>query len=368
MEAKKKRVLIFSTAYLPLIGGAEVAVKEITDRLPDYEWVMITARLRPDLRESEKMGNIQVYRVGKGDVWDKFRLVFSGPKKASSLGRFDVVWSIMASYAGFAALRYKKKTGTKMLLTLQEGDSKAHIYSRVWFVWPWFKQIFAKADRVQAISKYLAAWGKEMGATCNIDVVPNGVKIQTGGSQQKRDDLKRVITVSRLVKKNGLEYLVEAMAEVNKKYSSPIVLQIIGDGELEKSLKKLAERIGLEDQRTVIFAGAVSNDVVYSQLHQADVFVRPSISEGLGNAFLEAMAMNVPVVATNVGGISDFLTDGETGLFCTHDPKDIADKILRVLNDPALSERLRTNARKMVEEKYAWNTIAEKMKNIFETV
>ena len=74
------------------------------------------------------------------------------------------------------------------------------------------------------------------------------------------------------------------------------------------------------------------------------------------------------MVATAVGGIPDFLQDGATGLFCTHDPKDIAEKILNVLNDPALAEKISVNARKMIEEKYSWDTVAGEMKNIFATI
>jgi len=84
----KKTILIFSTAYLPLIGGAEIAVKEITDRLPDYEFTLITARLKKELPTEEKIGNVQVYRIGKGNAFDKFRLILDGPKKAIELGKF----------------------------------------------------------------------------------------------------------------------------------------------------------------------------------------------------------------------------------------------------------------------------------------
>src|SRR3989338_9428218 len=125
----KKRVLVFSTAYLPLIGGAEIAVKEITDRLPDVEFVMVTARLKKELPSVEKLGNVSVHRIGNGGSFDKLRLVFSGWKYALKLGKFDAIWAIMASYGGFAALRYKKKNPcTPFLLTLQEGDSKWDIY------------------------------------------------------------------------------------------------------------------------------------------------------------------------------------------------------------------------------------------------
>jgi glycosyltransferase involved in cell wall biosynthesis len=103
-------------------------------------------------------------------------------------------------------------------------------------------------------------------------------------------------------------------------------------------------------------------------LHISNIFIRPSRSEGLGNSFLEAMAAGIPVIATPVGGIPDFLKDGETGLFCEVDnPRSIAQKVEKLLKDKESREYIVKNARKMVEEKYQWEAIAERMKEIFES-
>ncbi len=188
MDAKK-RILIFSTAYLPFVGGAEIAVKEITDRIQDTQFVMITARLKSDLKEHEKIGNVEVYRIGKGNKWDKIRFIFQGFRKAQELGEFDLVWSIMASYAGFSALKYKEMhKNVPFLLTLQEGDSRSHIYRRVWWCWWRFKRIFSSADSISAISTYLAEWGKNMGAKGEVRVVPNGVDV--GKFEDTRDKIQ----------------------------------------------------------------------------------------------------------------------------------------------------------------------------------
>ncbi len=363
----KNRILIFSTAYLPMVGGAEVAVKEITDRLPDFEFVMITAKLKKELPDSETIGNIVVHRIGKGNGWDKYRLIISGWKKAKDLGVFDSVWSIMASYAGFAALRFKKRNPhIPFLLTLQEGDSRWDIYKHVWWCWPYFKQIFKRADKIQAISGYLKKWAESLGATCAIEVVPNGVAIETALPENAHADVKRVITVSRLVKKNGLEYLIRAMKIVNEYQPQPIVLKIIGDGELRNKLETLGKKLGIADR--FVITGSVSYREVYERLAQADVFVRPSLSEGLGNAFLEAMAMGVPVIGTRVGGIPDFLKDGETGWFCeSKNPESIAEKVMYVLDkkNKAVVEKVVHNARELVRRIYSWELIAERMKQLF---
>ncbi len=82
--------------------------------------------------------------------------------------------------------------------------------------------------------------------------------------------------------------------------------------------------------------------------------------------FLEAMAAGIPVIATNVGGIPDFLHNGETGLFCEiHNPKSIAEKVKILLENKELVQKITANAKEMVLRDYDWNLIAEKMRNIF---
>ena len=103
----------------------------------------------------------------------------------------------------------------------------------------------------------------------------------------------------------------------------------------------------------------------------ADVFCRPSLSEGLGNSFLEAMAAGVPVVATPVGGIPDFLRDGKTGWFCrVNDPASIAEKIKYILDEQnkAEAQKVINNAKQMVLDKYDWDGIAGQMENIFKAL
>ena len=113
-------------------------------------------------------------------------------------------------------------------------------------------------------------------------------------------------------------------------------------------------------------AGFVKPEDIPQYLAVSDVFVRPSLSEGLGNSFLEAMEAGLPVIGTKVGGIPDFLIDGETGLFCEiNDPKSIAEKIKLALSDIGLREKMIAKGKRMVEERYDWNLVAGKMHGIF---
>ena len=361
------KVLIFSTAYFPLIGGAEVAVKEITDRIKGFEFDMITAKIQKELKEEEKINNINVYRVGFGSNFDKYLLPFLGLKKAISLNKkrdYKLAWSIMASFGGFLGLRFKKKfPHIPWLLTLQEGDPPEEILKKVGIFKYWFYQIFKQTDYIQAISNFLSNWAKNMGAKSPIEVVPNGVDLDMFRSDFKvrplqRSDLK-ILTVSRLVKKNGVADLIKA----GQYLDFPFKIVIIGSGSDEEKLKKLAKDKGLKDK--VVFEGEINHRDLAKYYSSADVFVRASLSEGLGISFLEAMATGLPIIGTPVGGIPDFLEDRKTGLFCqVNNPQDIAEKIKEILENDELRKTLIHNGLNLVREKYSWNSVAQKMERI----
>ncbi len=371
------KILIFSTAYLPLVGGAELAIREITDRLPEHSFVLITARLRRTFLPRERIGNVEIHRVGWGISFDKWLLPFWGLRLAISLHKeepFGAVWGIMASYGGLAASWFKRLfREVPFILTLQEGDSLSHIYKRARFFMPIFRRIFTRADRVTAISRFLAEWAQNMNVRAPIYVIPNGVdldrfripepNIKKEGLRERlgiKAGEKVIITTSRLVEKNGVGDLIAAMQYLPRE----VHLLILGTGHLEAPLKAQAKRLGLGVRAQ--FQGAVSPDEIQSYLHASDIFCRPSLSEGLGNSFLEAMAAGVPVVATPVGGIPDFLINGENGLFCeVSNPKSIAEQVRLLLGNDEFRKILVGNALRVVRERYNWDGIAQNMGKVF---
>lgn len=387
---KPRRILIFSLSYFPrLVGGAEVAVKEITDRIPPSEIVFDMVTLGDGISpREEKIGNVNVYRLsgGAGTV-EKLLYPWKASLMAQKLLRtniYDAVWAIMASYAGYAAYLLKRKyERLPVILNIQEGDN---FRRRQGIFRPVFVRIFRNADYIHALSAYLAAWSREVGAACPVEIVPNAVdtSLFTGKvSQLSLDDLGKkycrkdgdifLITTSRLVAKNGVGDIISSLQFLPKN----VKLLVLGQGPLENELKCQALKLGLNytDEppvnpgNRVHFAGYVEHRDMPPYLAMSDVFVRPSISEGLGISFLEAMAAGVPVIATAVGGIPDFLKEGVTGLFAeVRNPKSIAGQVERYLNDPKLREAVVKKARAMIVEKYDWDRIAGEMRRIFDSI
>jgi glycosyltransferase involved in cell wall biosynthesis len=387
-----KRILIFSVAFHPFIGGAEIAVKEITDRLlpQEFEFHLLTVNLDGRQKKTEKIGNIVVHRIGSG-FFGKFLFPFLGFRYACKLHKeqvFDSAWSIMASQASIAAVKFKKKyPAVKLVLTVQEGDDEEHLKRYVFgnaflykiLIRPWHVGAFRKADLITAISSHLAERSIENGATAPIYVIPNGVDMSLFSQpvmQERIEELMKtlgktlddrfIITTSRLVKKNAVDDLLRALALLPVYFK----LLVLGIGPEMRSLKHRATAEGVADR--VKFIGFVGHKEIPAYLAVSDVFVRPSLSEGMGNSFIEAMAARIPVVATPVGGIPDFIFDVQknyserpTGWLANpRDPEDLAEKISSVFENKELLQFILNNAFELVKAKYDWDIIAQKMKEI----
>ena len=169
-----------------------------------------------------------------------------------------------------------------------------------------------------------------------------------------------LITTGRLVYKNAVEDIIAALPKLDPNYK----FLSVGTGDDERAaLKEIARNLKVEER--VVWKGFVSHDELPAYLKSSEIFIRPSRSEGLGNSFLEAMAAGVPVIGTFVGGIRDFLKEGETGLICQADnPHSIAQKAMKFSKDKESRDYITKNAQEMVKGKYEWTNIAGKMKEI----
>jgi len=378
-----KRVAVFTTDdFLPPAGGAEVALGEMIQRFPDIHFDIFCARIRKEASAFEERGKVRFFRFGVGiPKFDKILFASQAHKRAfheHGQEPYDLIWSVMASYSGFAARKMKIKTGIPFLLTLQEGDPIEYILKKVRFVRSTFGDIFARADGLQAISSFLKDWGVSMGfrgkSAC---VIPNGVDIAqytaplpAGVVEKQREefgfsqDATVLITTSRLVKKNGVGDVISALVELPK----DVCFVICGSGELQSALQAQVRELGLTER--VRFLGFVGRGDIPRMLKASDIFIRPSLTEGLGNSFLEAMATEMPVIATLVGGIPDFLTDGETGFVCEPgDPDSVVRAVTRIQEtSPEDIKRIKATAKHMVEDRYSWKTVVAGMKEMFHSL
>ncbi|MBP9757504.1 MAG: glycosyltransferase, partial [Candidatus Pacebacteria bacterium] len=193
-----KRILIFSLTYHPFVGGAEVAIKEITDRLPEYEFHMITLRFDKMLSPVEQVGNITVYRLGpaimNAHVSDRnmpftlrlAKLLFpiNAAFAAFVLHReyhYSATWAMMANHAGFAGMLFKLfHPNVPHVLELQDGRAFSDMKERqpiLRFIWPLYERVYRAANIIKVISHFLAGEVSKLGVSVPVPVIPNGVDV-----------------------------------------------------------------------------------------------------------------------------------------------------------------------------------------------
>ena len=395
-----KKVLIFSLNYYPrFIGGAEVAIKEITDRISphDITFHMVTLRFDSTLPKVEQVGNVLVHRIGfvraNPTIADlkKYPLhynkhVFQAVAAFYALHlhmkyRYDGVWAMMAHSCGVPAALFKVfAPRVKYLLTLQEGDPLEYIERTVRPAWPLFVRAFTSANEIQAISHFLGAWARRMGFKGALDIIPNAVHTKHFSRPYAEEELHPIrekigkkegdvylITTSRLVEKNAVDDVITSMALL----PDNIHFAILGIGPDESKLRALAIEKKVESR--VHFLGQVDHVEMPKYLRVSDIFIRPSRSEGMGNSFVEAMAAGLPVIATQEGGIADFLFDPElnkdkkpTGRAVPKDdPIAIARQVREYMENPERTAEIVNNAKELAFSTYDWDLIARNMKSLF---
>jgi glycosyltransferase involved in cell wall biosynthesis len=258
-----------------------------------------------------------------------------------------------------------KATGVKMVTT-------CHGFFRP----RWFRKAFpCWGQAVIAISKPVARHLREdFGVAQNkIYLIANGIDLNRfvmTNDQMRRDsrqkweiaDTPLIGIIARLSSVKGIHVLIEAMPLVLEKIPSANLL-IAGQGPEENALKKLAQDMLLEAH--VHFKNTI--DQTQELLCALDVFVMPSLMEGLGLSVIEAQACGIPVVASRVGGLVDLIEDGKNGyLVPVQDPGILADRIADVLKDPQKSRNMAQQARLNVEQNFSADLMLKKTLQAYE--
>jgi glycosyltransferase involved in cell wall biosynthesis len=167
------------------------------------------------------------------------------------------------------------------------------------------------------------------------------------------------------VHKNAIDDVIRAMVDL----PDHVKFVIFGSGPDETMLKSLAASLGVANR--VLFRGQIGHEEMPRYLKACDIFIRPSRSEGMGNSFVEAMAAELPVIATQAGGIADFLFDakrnpeqGTTGWAVDVDsPEQIRLAVEDIMNHPEKVAAVVARAKAMAVDKYDWDLVAKRMRD-----
>ena len=237
------------------------------------------------------------------------------------------------------------------------------------------EEAVSSIDQVCAVSRAIGDAAEALALPQRpVQIVPNGadteVFLPRPASEARArlglpDDGPAISYVGKLVPRKGVDTLIEAMGILSRRPGGAPRLLAAGIGEMREPLERRAAELGVADR--IHWAGKVAHDEVGWWMSAGDLFVLPSLSEGLPTVVCEAMNCGLPVVATAVDGTPEIVRDGVTGLLVPpSQPEPLAAALGRILDDPALAAGMSAEALRIGREEYTWAANARRMTEIYE--
>lgn len=279
----------------------------------------------------------------------------------------DVIHSHFGWPEGFGGLLTKAVTGTPVIATMRGMDVLVErnlgyglrlspFYDNA------LRMLLRNADRTTHVSDFIRKHAIELGATtATARTVRKGVDcdhFKPADETETQPDCPIVLAVGGLVNRKGFDWILRALSRLVD--SHRFAVAIAGDGPERAALEDLCNQLGLSSRTT--FHGDVARHEIQDLFSRCDVFVLGSICEGSGNVLLEALASGKPVVCTDSGGPSEYVTDGVSGFVVpVADPAAMASRIAQLLDDPPLRRELGRTGRNHATTRYAYKTMLDEI-------
>ncbi|KXB07348.1 hypothetical protein AKJ54_00360 [candidate division MSBL1 archaeon SCGC-AAA382K21] len=368
---EKMRVLMLNYEFPPIGGGAANANKHIFDQFSedkDLEIDLITSS-KDDYKKVRYSKNITLYRLDvnkeKHHHWKQSEILkytWKAFEKSLSLRKrknYDLIHAWFTIPCG--AIPYLAGFDEPLLISLRGSDVPGYnqrFTLQYKILKPLVKRVWKRGDRVVANSEDLKELALETSPEKDIDVISNGVDTEKFTPNYEINEKIRIICVSRLVERKGIDYLIKAIKDLR------VDLEIVGKGKQEEDLKNLVNNLGLDDK--VKFIGRVPHEKIPEYYRNSDIFALPSFYEGMSNSVLEALASGLPLVLTDTGG-SSRLVDNNGKIV----PKRNIEKLKEAIKDlMSNKERLWKMGRRSreISLKMSWKDVAERYLKTYEEI
>ena len=233
---------------------------------------------------------------------------------------------------------------------------------------PIIRAIWDNAAAVVACSDGLRDLARATDTDVKIDVIPDGVDLATFVPVQREayPKIVRCLAIGRLIPRKGFQLLIRALPKIVDKVSQNFQIEIVGDGPYQKELMGLAEKLGVASY--IRFAGTVPYPELPQKYREADIFVLPSLAEGMPLVVLEAMGTALPIIASQVQGIDELVAQDVNGaLFAPGDVEGLAGCLVKLINAGERRVEMGNASREKVKP-YDWKKIAESYLTLYEDI
>ena len=381
-KIKNKKILMFNHEFPPIGGGGGWVSYFLGKHFAaaGHEVHLITSQFR-DCRigRGEVTSPVQGFHVHRVRALRKNRDVCAVHEMltyavSSSLYglRFakqfqpDIVQVFFGIPAGGGAYLLQKRRGVPYVVFLGGRDVPSRNPDPPYYRWlylllkPIIRAIWGNASAVVACSDGLRELARETDVDVKIDVIPDGLDLGRFEPVQRDPcpEKVRVLTIGRLIPRKGFQFLIRALPQIIEKTEThDFEIEIVGDGPYQGELLKLSEDLGVASH--IRFAGSVPYSELPQKYRDADVFILPSLAEGMPLVVLEAMGTGLPIVASRVQGIDELVVEDINGaLFDAGDVDGLAHALVKLIN--AGEGRLEMGKASVERVKpYDWKHIAD---------
>jgi glycosyltransferase involved in cell wall biosynthesis len=348
-----KKIKVLEVINSLKIGGAELLLKNFAieaKKNNQYTVDVCTLYATNDARSIEEIKKKNV-RIWSLNLKNKYTLSSVGKiKKIIERENYDIVHVHLFPASAFVALSSLFLPNNIRYIFTEHSTFNRRRTIKIFkivdgFIYKRYLKIICSSKQVQnSLIKWIPK-NKE-----KTEVIHNGTPIHSKSYSHQLIKKYDILFVGRLVHQKGIRFLLEAISILQNKYKKYIKAAVVGGGPLEKELKKTCEELNIDD--SVEFLG-IRRDI--DQLMKSSkLFVLPSCWEGFGIVLIEAMKNRLPIIATNIGGIPEIITDGNEGMLIPKANSEIlAESINKVLEDEKLRSKLIQNAYRKVQKEYS---------------
>lgn len=374
------KVLFFNYEYPPLGGGAANATAYILkeySKIPDLYVDLVTSSIDSEYHLERIGENIFVHRIPIGKKGENLHYqsqrellvylwrAYFFSRKLLGKNKYGLSHSFFTVPCGLISLILRWQYKMPYIISLRGSDVPGYSdrFSLLYkFITPLVRIIWNKSSAVIANSRGLKELALKTDPGKKIGIIYNGIDInqfiksKVHKVENSNDKKFKILCVTRITPRKGVRYLIEAFKKLSEKHEN-ISLEIIGEGDDKNNLENLAKDFGIGSK--VFFTGLVPHDELPPYFEKADVFVLPSLNEGMSNSMLEALASGLPLVATDTGGTRELVKEEKNGFIIKmKDSSDLAEKIEKLIGNNDLRKKMGEESRKKAEN-MNWEKVAK---------
>jgi glycosyltransferase involved in cell wall biosynthesis len=358
------KIALLSEKYTPDIGGLAISTERLARLLSsaghEVQVFSPTINLSPSEKRTLTLNSVSVTRFGAhkridDTLADWFELIIEQHRQNS----FDVLHAYFLTQAGFVATYTGKYLNLPSVISIRGNDIERAVFDPSKFSHVMYALQNASTvttNAIELVNRAKAFFDRE------VILIPNGINSEHFKPMTRNEGLEEALGLKgkakderipiigfagELREKKGLKTLLSAYAQICK--IRPAALLIVGQVRLGEDQQAVDEFQALNPDSQIIVTGSTSHNDLPAYYSLMDVFVHPSLRDGMPNALLEAMACEKPVIATPVGGMLDVVKDRENGIFVpVNDSDGLATTIIELLNNAEQKSRLGKAARQSI--------------------